>query len=152
MQVVFHPGLGEFNNWTRYRPGREATGIFREATDHITAPNATGHSRRQSCPHRGQSAEGYPMEKAIATVPPRATLRTGKLTRSIRPPVPRWLSGKESACQRRRRRFDPSVQKISWRGEWQSIPVFLPGEFHGYRGLVGYSSWGRKTVGHNLLT
>ena len=23
-------------------------------------------------------------------------------------------------------------------------PVFLPGEFHGQRSLVGYSSWGRK--------
>ena len=23
-------------------------------------------------------------------------------------------------------------------------PVFLPGEFHGQRSLVGYSPWGRK--------
>ena len=23
-------------------------------------------------------------------------------------------------------------------------PIFLPGEFHGQRSLVGYSSWGRK--------
>ena len=27
--------------------------------------------------------------------------------------------------------------------------VFLPGEFHGQRNLVGYSPWGRKRVGHN---
>lgn len=94
LQVVFHPGLDKFNNWTRYGPGREAIGIFREATDHMTAPNATEHSRRQSCPQRGQSAEGYPMEKAIATVPPRTTLYIGKLTQSIHPPLPGWLSGK----------------------------------------------------------
>ena len=25
----------------------------------------------------------------------------------------------------------------------------LPGESHGQRSLVGYSPWGRKTVGHN---
>ena len=30
---------------------------------------------------------------------------------------------------------------------WQPTPVFLPGEFHGQRGLVGYSPWSRKEVG-----
>ena len=33
------------------------------------------------------------------------------------------------------------VRKIPWRWEWQFIPVFLPGEFHGQRSLVGYSPW-----------
>ena len=28
--------------------------------------------------------------------------------------------------------------------QWQHIPVHLPGESHGWRSLVGYSSWGRK--------
>ena len=28
-----------------------------------------------------------------------------------------------------------------WRGEWLPTPVFLPGEFHGQRGLAGYSPW-----------
>ena len=27
---------------------------------------------------------------------------------------------------------------------WQPTPVFLPGEPHGLRSLVGYSPWGRK--------
>ena len=31
-----------------------------------------------------------------------------------------------------------------WRRKWQPIPVFLPGEFHGQRSLVGYSPWGHK--------
>ena len=31
-------------------------------------------------------------------------------------------------------------------------PIFLPGEFHGQRNLVGYSSWNLKTVGHNWVT
>ena len=35
-------------------------------------------------------------------------------------------------------------QKISWRREWQPTPVFLPGESHGQRSLVGYSPWGPK--------
>ena len=35
-----------------------------------------------------------------------------------------------------------------WRKEWLPPPVFLPGEFHGQRSLVGYSSWGQR-VKHN---
>ena len=31
-----------------------------------------------------------------------------------------------------------------WRRAWQLTPVFLPGESHGQRSLVGYSPWGRK--------
>ena len=30
---------------------------------------------------------------------------------------------------------------VSWRRKWQPTPVFLPGEFHGQRKLVGYSPW-----------
>ena len=31
-----------------------------------------------------------------------------------------------------------------WRKAWQPTPVFLPGESHGQRSLVGCSPWGRK--------
>ena len=31
-----------------------------------------------------------------------------------------------------------------WRRAWQPILVFLPGEFHGWSSLVGYSPWGHK--------
>ena len=44
----------------------------------------------------------------------------------------------------RRPGFDPWVGKIPWRREWLSTPVFLSGEFHGQRSLVGYSPWGHK--------
>ena len=40
--------------------------------------------------------------------------------------------------------FDPWVAKIPWRRKWQPTPVFLPGEFHGQRSLVGYSPCGSK--------
>jgi len=52
--------------------------------------------------------------------------------------LPWWLRGKESACQCRRHKFDPSVGKIPWRRKWQPTPVFLPGKFHGQRNLAGY--------------
>ena len=45
--------------------------------------------------------------------------------------LPWWLSGKESACCRRRRR------------QWHPTPVLLPGKSHGRRTLVDLSPWGR---------
>ena len=63
---------------------------------------------------------------------------------------PGGASGKESIypCRRLKRRgFDPWVGKIPWRRKWHPTPVFLPGESHGQRDLVGYSPWGRKELG-----
>ena len=45
--------------------------------------------------------------------------------------------GKESSCQCRRPRFDPWARKIRWRRTGLPAPVFLPGEFHRQRSLVG---------------
>ena len=42
--------------------------------------------------------------------------------------------------------FDPWVGKIPWRRTWQPTPVFLPGESHGWRSMVGYSPPGRKEL------
>ena len=39
-----------------------------------------------------------------------------------------------------------SVRKVSWGREWQPTPVFLPGEFHSQRSLVGYGPWGLKEL------
>ena len=39
-----------------------------------------------------------------------------------------------------RQRFDPWMGKIPWSRKWQPTPVFLPGESHGQRSLVGYST------------
>ena len=59
-------------------------------------------------------------------------------------------SGKEFACQFRSHKrggFDAWVREIPWRRAWQPTPVFLLGESHGQRSLVGYSPQGRR-VGH----
>ena len=55
-----------------------------------------------------------------------------------------WLRGESVCPQCGRPGFDPWVRKIPWRRKWQSTPVFLPGESHGWRSLVGYSPQGRK--------
>ena len=62
---------------------------------------------------------------------------------------PAGTSGKEPACQCRRHkrpRFNTWVRKIPWRRAWQPTPVFLPGESHGERSLLGYGPWGRKEL------
>ena len=65
------------------------------------------------------------------------------------PGFPGGSDGKESACNAGKpARFDPWVRKIPWRREWQTTPVFLPGESHGQRSLESYSSWGHR-VEHN---
>ena len=49
--------------------------------------------------------------------------------------------GKKSACNE-----GTWVQSLGqedpWRRKWLPIAVFLPGDFHGLRSLVGYSPWG----------
>ena len=38
----------------------------------------------------------------------------------------------------------PGSRRPPWRRAWQAIPVFLPGESHRQRSLMGYSPWGCK--------
>ena len=42
--------------------------------------------------------------------------------------------------------FDPWVGKSPWRREWLSTPLFLPGESHAQRSLVGYSPQGHEEL------
>ena len=42
--------------------------------------------------------------------------------------------------------FNPWVGKIPWRRKWQPTSVFLPGESHGERSLVGHSPRGHKEL------
>ena len=49
---------------------------------------------------------------------------------------------KESACNA----GYPGLIPGSWKRAWQPTPVFVPGESHGQRSLVGYSPWGQKEL------
>ena len=66
--------------------------------------------------------------------------------------LPSWLSGKDSACQGKRCRFDLQVGKISWKRKWQPAPVLLPKKSLGQRILAGYSLWAHKRLRHDLAT
>ena len=59
--------------------------------------------------------------------------------------LPWWLSSKKLTCNRGDL-VDPWVRRILWRRKCQPTPVFLPGESHGQRSLVGYSPWGCKEL------
>ena len=61
----------------------------------------------------------------------------------------------KSACQYRRHKrhgYSPWVGKVPWRRAWQPIPVFLPGESHGQRSLVGYRPWCHKEADMTEVT
>ena len=42
-------------------------------------------------------------------------------------------------CRHKRCGFNTWAGKVPWRRAWQPTPVFLPGESHGQRSLMGYS-------------
>ena len=57
------------------------------------------------------------------------------------PGFPGSSNGKESAWDAGDLGLIPG-QEDPWRKKWQPTPLFLLGEFHGQRSLVGYSPWG----------
>ena len=57
-----------------------------------------------------------------------------------------WLRWYSVYLQGGRPRFNPWVGKIPCRRKWQPTLVLLPGQSHGWRGLVGYSPWGHKEL------
>ena len=65
---------------------------------------------------------------------------------------PGGASGKEPACQCRRRKrlgLIPGLGRFPWRRKWQPTLVLLPGKSHGQRSLV---SWGCERFGDETTT
>ena len=56
--------------------------------------------------------------------------------------LPRWLSGKESACQAGEAGSIPWLERSSGEGNGNPTPVFLPGKSHG--SWWATVPWGRK--------
>ena len=66
--------------------------------------------------------------------------------------LPRWCSGKESACQGRRckrRGFDFLLGKTPWGRKWQPTPVCLSGESPWTEEPGGLQSMGSQRVRHD---
>ena len=60
---------------------------------------------------------------------------------------PGGSDGKESACNAGDLGLNPGLGRSPWRREWPPTPVFLPGEAHGQKSLVGYKSMGSQRAG-----
>ena len=52
---------------------------------------------------------------------------------------PGGLHRKETACDAGDPGSIPGLGRFPWRRKWLPTPLFLPGESHGQRGLMGYS-------------
>ena len=61
---------------------------------------------------------------------------------------PGGSDGKESACNAGDQGLIPGLGRCPGEREWRPTAVFLLGEFHGQRSLVGYSPCGYR-VGHD---
>ena len=57
---------------------------------------------------------------------------------------PGGSNDKESSCSVGDPGLIPGSGKSPGEGNSYTLPVFLPGEFHGQRSLAGYSPWGHK--------
>ena len=62
-----------------------------------------------------------------------------------------WLSGKETACNARDPGLTPG-REDPLEKEMATQSSILHGKSCGQRSLVGYSPWGHKRVGHDLVT
>ena len=74
---------------------------------------------------------------------------------TVCPVAQQWLSSGESTCNVGDTRdvgWIPGSGRFPWRKKWQSTPVFLSGESHGQRSLVGHSPQGHKRVRYDLVT
>ena len=79
--------------------------------------------------------EGFPVFSEYQPLS-RYYVITGTIAR-----LPGKLSGKESACQCRRRGFNPWVGKSPWRRKRQPTAVLLPAKPRREGSLVGYGPW-----------
>ena len=59
---------------------------------------------------------------------------------------PGGSEGKESACNTVEVGWIPGSGRFLKRREWLPTTLFLPGEFHGQRSLVGHSPWSHKEL------
>ena len=59
---------------------------------------------------------------------------------------PGGSDSKESACNAGDLGLIPGSGRSPWRRQWLPSLVFLPGEFHGQKSLVGHSPWGHKEL------
>ena len=102
-----------------------------------------------------RTSSSKPASSSRSSGPVSAGLVVGWQLRFWMSGFPGGASGKDLTCQCKRwkrRGFNSGVTKIPWRRAGQPTPVFLPGESHGQRSLVGCSPWGRTESDRTACT
>ena len=63
-------------------------------------------------------------------------------------PMAQWVKNVSANARDTRDTVGPiaGLGTSPWSRKWQPTPVLLPGKFHGWRSLVGYSPWCRKEL------
>ena len=61
--------------------------------------------------------------------------------------LPRWLSGKESACQAGNMGLIPEPRRFPGEGNGNPLQYSCPGKSRGQRSLKGYSPWCHNELG-----
>ena len=70
--------------------------------------------------------------------------RPGQLDQQLHQTASNWAQRVKNLHAMQETQYPSLCWKIPWRREWLPTPVFLPGELHGKRRLVGHSPWGCK--------
>ena len=83
----------------------------------------------------------WKMEKEIAT---HSSILAWRIPWMKEPGFPGSSEVKASARNAGDQGSIPGLGRLPWRRKWQPTPLFLPGESHGRRSLVGYSPQSRK--------
>ena len=120
------------------------------AATHGWEPLLLGRGRHRRVTGRGWQAWQDPCfqgrvgqwKKAVAPL----SLMCWQRAASVCHGLPWWLSGEESSCPWRGRRFHPCVRKITWRRAWRPTAIFLPGGSHEQKSLAEYSPWSRRVA------
>ena len=97
-------------NWTT---GRKTTGWWRRKEENQSSGLQERHQGHLILPADGGE---WPMIKQVHLLWELMPCSLG---------LPKCHCGSESACQCRRRGFDPWVRKIPWRRKWQPIPLSM---------------------------
>ena len=122
-------------------PGQQPPPIH---TDFL--PLSNSKAKGQSCPGRE-----WPTHQRVPTHCPLFSSRFYIVVKTEHG-FPRWLSDKEPPANAGDAGLIPASERFPGKGNGNPTPVFLPGESHGQRRLVGYSPWDRRRVGRDLAT
>ena len=134
----FSPELHAFSCWFIVFSFPDSS-VGKESVCNAGDPSLIPGSGRSPVEGKGYPLQSSGLENAMdCTVHGVAKPQTWLSNFHYHFPVAQWQGICLQCRSHRRHRFDPWVRKIPWRRAWKPTPIFLPGESHRQRNLVGY--------------